>query len=500
MISSIKAKKKGLIALEALIGTIVSVVALVFLFEVFSNIVFSTPDNFKIVKDNSKSIYDFLNYPENNNMDTYNNCFFTLKLNHLQNFQYEEEGENYFYIIKEDGIYYSDLLNLESFEKNYIENKVFENVKKLENFESLNILRDITKSPWSISVDFDFDNGDTFVNLEDVDDYFLLMIPILSSNQNEFQIKEFFDNDFETLLTSNLYYSNNFQGTKKVLFFPRDSYTDILVSDNLCSKKYLFEVINMDRFTEDINLADSDSRALIDYNNMKITYNIPINNVFVKIIYENSKISCPDIDCSNIFDLNKIISFRDFQKELNNKVDVGDKIQDINTYFVSAEESNLNSNYVFFEDFRILMDKNNNYEEFNFQNILGFNTNINECDEDKCNLIFFQNGRMFFMINSVSNLDYFAFYEHVFRKDNNQGLIPTKVNLGNKEYNVKEKEIDGEGFFDEDKEIYIIENVEMYLDVKNKIVFDLYLTKSQLKLIPSYSDRSEFKLVGGNSN
>jgi hypothetical protein len=63
-------------------------------------------------------------------------------------------------------------------------------------------------------------------------------------------------------------------------------------------------------------------------------------------------------------------------------------------------------------------------------------------------------------------------------------MIPTKVLLGNKEYSVGEIEIDGEGngITDEDKNIYVIRDVEV-IHNNQKIFFNYYLTKDQLKKI-----------------
>jgi len=99
--------KKGLLALDALIGTILSVIALFFIFQVFASTFLQTPTNLDIAKQNAQSIVDFVDYSEkkSNSLEILSGCYNMLKLTNIENFQLESDDNKYFYIINNKGVY-----------------------------------------------------------------------------------------------------------------------------------------------------------------------------------------------------------------------------------------------------------------------------------------------------------------------------------------------------------------------------------------------------------
>ena len=82
--------RKGILALEALIGSILSVIALVVLVGYFSDLL-PQEDNKKIAEENAQSIVDFVNYFQTDiNYNTLDNCFNLLKLDFQTNFQFQD--------------------------------------------------------------------------------------------------------------------------------------------------------------------------------------------------------------------------------------------------------------------------------------------------------------------------------------------------------------------------------------------------------------------------
>ena len=497
--------KKGFLALEALIGTILSVVALVFLFQYFIGIIFSTPSNLSIVENNIENFNQFIEMPQNSGMSSYNNCFFSLRLNHLENFQYPEEGSNYFYVIKEDGVYYSKLVNLVQFQEDWIDKKSSNLITKELDFDNIHLKIDKSVSR---SVDYEafftdvgsyvFGDASEFVELFSQDNVVYILKPdfgILdkTNNQNEYEVMVFEDDEFKTIVGKNLIFANSYAGEENVLFMEKTTYTQLLVKESLCNRKLLQSILLREK---NVDLSSPDS--FLDTANKKITFSIPDNNRENRIIYDSGLISC-SFSCSTIFSDVDNVLYKDFYTNLLDYFKLpgvgsnSNGLVNLNDYLVSIEESNRKSNVVDFQDFHLQLDKSDIKSEFNFENFFGFNTEINGCNSDECNLIYFQNGRLFFMIPEVSQEDYFSFYEYFFRRLDTSEIKPSKVSLGSIIYSPKEIEIDGDGIalFDEDMEIYVIEDLQiMYND--RTIVFDYYLTGKQLV---SIQDSSEFEVI-----
>ena len=91
--------RKGIIALDATIGVILSVLALFLVFQLFSNIFFQDSSNLLIVKNNIEGIKNFVVLGNDNlEFKSISNCFLKLRLKNLEIFQ-KEEDDNSNYVI-----------------------------------------------------------------------------------------------------------------------------------------------------------------------------------------------------------------------------------------------------------------------------------------------------------------------------------------------------------------------------------------------------------------
>lgn len=114
--------KKGLSALDNIIGIILSVIALFFIVQLLMHLVYQGPTNEKIAKDNARSIKEFVDYSYNEYKGSLE-CYTMLKLSNLENFQIENNenggGKSYFYVINEEGVWVYDM----SYYINFLEGK-----------------------------------------------------------------------------------------------------------------------------------------------------------------------------------------------------------------------------------------------------------------------------------------------------------------------------------------------------------------------------------------
>lgn len=237
--------KKGLFALETLVATILSVIALISLFQIFSSVFLQTPTNLKIAQDNAKSIAEFIEYSNKRYINQ--DCYTLLKLRNIENYQFLD-SENYFHIITNKGIKIFDKKNLDKIyeDKNYINNnRYFRNIE-------VNIQYDNTDKGLPISLElFGFNLGESDKNLNLLDGDFLLLQPVFKKNLAGFEIdifednqnilygKTFFENDFEDNLGNFLIYNPKTSN----LFLSSSDYSNALIFKNSCFMVKTNEVI-----------------------------------------------------------------------------------------------------------------------------------------------------------------------------------------------------------------------------------------------------------------
>jgi hypothetical protein len=185
--------RKGFSSLETILSLILSVIALVFLFNVFSTVFLNSPENLEITEQNVKSFGEFIDFSENK-YENFNSCYSFLKIKNFENFQLDQDKKKYFYVINSEGIYYLEIEKYESFFKN----PVIENFKSKPDYEfkeSYNLLKDETEEGnifvSALTAEF-MGQASNIINLG-VKYESIVLTPNYDSNQNDFKIDIFKD-------------------------------------------------------------------------------------------------------------------------------------------------------------------------------------------------------------------------------------------------------------------------------------------------------------------
>lgn len=248
-----KSERKGVsIALESLLGIILSVIALILLFQLFANIFLQTPTNLKIAEDNAKSIVEFVDYSENKYKNM-NECFSILKLKNLDNYQIETQGQLYFHIINHKGVYIFEKeilthilskdieLNDDFLEKYSVAKYYFKNEKKImkENLDPNQIGFDFVNEVagiFDVASIFEEDDDiqiekDFFYRSNLVDSNYIILAPVFGQGILGYDLSFGDDYDFIKFFGSN-------QNTMTALNYERFIEDDIL---NMFSNKVINE-------------------------------------------------------------------------------------------------------------------------------------------------------------------------------------------------------------------------------------------------------------------
>lgn len=436
-----KFKRKGILALDALIGTILSVIALFFIFQVFVSAFLQTPSNLKIAEGNAKSIVEFVNFNLNKDLDynNFENCFSVLKLNFLENYQYKEDNQknNYFYILNNKGVHIvknSDIPEDNDAKKSFFKNYLNKIPKKDFRFEKqVNLKLDNTDEGLFATFDIMFvtiGNSDDNLDLNLFSGVYVL-IPKFNS-ENTYLI-EGYDNEDKEFKGNSLVLKHN-NGNLN-LFFSKSLFSEILVKKNLCSK---------------FNLNSNDKLAYYNQNLEKIDYfNYNINfycgdkksNFIInsKIKWENNKGYCEDTDNKyNLCDgFDEGLSYLKFIELIKDNCFNVDKTKNLNFGILNLNQlkgSEIIKNKIekipFESVFNILNSENTNTARnmiYDFDkkedNLFTFDKDINGCNDNNCQNIYYNNGKAYFYVKDlelknehVSKINYYNFNELSLRK------------------------------------------------------------------------------------
>lgn len=340
--------RKGLLSLEALLGLILSVMALVFLFQLFSVLFLQTPTNEKIAEQNAKSISEFIDFSKN----TYENldaCYSMLKLNNLENFQIDND-KNYYYILSIDGIYIIDKNQLLVF----LDKKDISLIKKKpdiyynENKISLNgLYRDSTDDGSSVLQGFTFGLlGEADIKIKtDLKIDYILLEPIVDENQNKFLVGLFKGGkDVSCGIATGQNKRNNVGSFKSCLessylvldvqnnnlFALNNEVSQALAMNNLCSKKFFEQSNKIKYFSNNIKNIDYINKEIIL--GWKLLDTKKFSND-LRFIWKNGPVCKKDISNQGNFDDTTIIDcgilLSNFDKNMNYK----DFIDEINNYY-----------------------------------------------------------------------------------------------------------------------------------------------------------------------
>jgi len=296
---NLKNKKKSIISFEAIIGTVLSMVALFLIFQVFIDAFYHLPNNQKVADANAESFVHFIDYSKNDlDISSFNDCFLMLRLFNLENFQFKEEKDedNYFYIINNFGVFVVKNENFESFFKN----QKFNDEPDFKFDSEVKIVEDNTEEAWKVEnlwfwkiheadkkIKYKFSNSN----------YLIMLKPKLGKLefQNEFEIS-LLDLSGNILLNDDLNLNDDkhylvYDTSNNYLFVSKHLHSNILIKKNLCVKKYLI--------SKDLNNYYLNNPDKVDFINNKIIFSCSADKkkIFVKGNYEwLNGVVCNDID------------------------------------------------------------------------------------------------------------------------------------------------------------------------------------------------------------
>ena len=213
--------KRGMFALEQLIGILLSAMVLVMIFMYFIvPFFFATSTNLKIAKSNANSIKDFIDMSSSGEYSNLEDCYSVLKVNNLENFQFSEKNkdtDNYFYVLGPNRVYVIPF--------KYI-NKIDEarSVGSLAKYKSdeydsgaINIVYDKTNQGGKISGDIEFIPGVSVsfgktgnkLEIEDKGDYIILEPEVTEKAVMSDKVKETFSSKYsQNMLSSKMYFKD----------------------------------------------------------------------------------------------------------------------------------------------------------------------------------------------------------------------------------------------------------------------------------------------------
>lgn len=476
--------KKAIMAMDALIGTILSVIALFFLLQLMYMFFFQNNDeNFKIAQSDAQSIVDFVNtYSSDNKNNPYfdnENCFFMLKLQNLENFQVQKDAKKtYSYVITQKEVLIIDNENIKLFEENLQLNSNI--VKKSYKFNKpIQIKKDETDDLSIPKFDFAFIEfgGSSPLIINN-----LLKEQFIELKQGENLMGKGYDNNnilypfiyqeniieieknpidwyksgvlggqsknFKLVNGGNLVYSKKYNTDRNILFVTNSELSNIYVKNNLCSKKQLE--------SQNKNIVNSKEENLlsIDYLNKKVSFSCSFEkNTFIKLIWENGY-KCESKEEKYCLEFLPQININDYNSMFNGNNPKDTKLSQFCTpirfntdkvqYFFVVEDSlnkkinadqKLNFNFIFKKDIsgfegKKITDLTNKEKEDNlfidsksfFKTFFGGNS-INGCNENKynlCNDLYVKNGKVYSYIIDSENLEFYSFNELWLKKKYNE--------------------------------------------------------------------------------
>jgi hypothetical protein len=484
----------------------------------------------------ANSINDYLTFSS----DEYSNsnyCYTTLKLTHLENYQFKEIGnnglENYFFIISSDGIYKHKI----SKEDDFYKKESLSSAKKILTFKKpVSFLFDNTVGSEMNSNDittfFTSFNPDTKLDLKDKSDgndiKYIVLNPVF--DVLSFSVGNSVSNTFFALFDTNIDYfegSNRFKMRlinsdwdeedmfgDRLHFIPKTkqllpsatAFTEQLIYKDLCSFKEL------ENSVRDRNYKKNLGRN-IDYINNRIYLGVLVDGVKSPTTFEWSngpicKENNLKLDCNKLFNLDSSFKLTylkfidkaevyiidkyssgidlswDVKSEKLSIKEIRSKSEDldISVLFNSPTGSGVNIPQMEIDK---TLSKNN---IFSLENSFGWNKEINNCDEDLCNYIYLYNGKLVYYYSGFeqNNLKYKYFNENYLRKiRNKESEFEYDFYLnGEKLDNLEKLSADKLGAWTtDDKNIYIFKEVIGYVNYKS-IFFTIILTSKQLSNIP----------------
>jgi len=439
--------KKAFLALESLLGIIISVVALFFIFQTFFNVFFQTPTNLKIAEDNARSIVEFIDY-SNKKYANSNDCYTLLSLKNLENYQFKDnDNKNYFYFINNIGVNiylkkdfdlainnFDDLKNLKPIKTLKFKNKIKLNKEKLDvnkiNFD------------WTISI---FDT----VNLGGILDW---GVGTLKTYKNFYHQVELENSQGILIYTA---FGTTIFGVDSSNYL--DTHISILNIDPLNNNQNILYAINYERLNSYDKLDSSSKKIIISryFNSHYLAYS-PNNKVFPIFT----------LDSENYMKKN-LCGFDNIENQIQNS-----QFSNKEDYF-----NQINKNKII-----IIKGKNNNEYKFKFEK--NKKTCYKNSNKINCEEIFNKN---------INNLNYNKFVKEI------QNL-PLEFKIGDATSILEDK--NKEEFY---KNLYIPQKEKITLDIiENSFSdkysnYDIYIIKRN-SITNSIQNIFNFNVINENNN
>ncbi|MDA3856132.1 MAG: hypothetical protein PF569_07790 [Candidatus Woesearchaeota archaeon] len=477
-----------------------------FIVSLFSKVFLQTPTNEKIVDYNARSIVSFVDF-SSKKYSTEENCYTMLKLENLENYQFTEDGRNYFYVIGKKGLDTGVYIIKMEYLKNVYETESLNDVPaKFYKFKQDDIklmLDDTADLGFTLNVEiFSFGGVDTNLKLEE-DVRFILLVPdfdvklgmftveFLNKNQNVLRGKIYKNDDEEEpegfhlgfnsyngeLFLTKSDYSNSLIGYKSCFSneISQNYYEQIILNDpqlaDFVNKKLIFDYVDENGLEYDfkfvwsvngIECPTSENKKCVDYlgdNFEELTYDEFRKKV--RDVYNNKFKDTSGVGGSKLVDI----------KELNYEDIINGNLENIEPYdyeslFVEYDMGHLyraNTENVMRADFG----------DFAFQ---GFKEENIECDDNEfCDYGGFKNGNIYYY-----NPDF-------------EGFVMFNINMlrkyNNEYYFVGEKIDLNKGKFDDVNWSPLRKDFEFYsFNIPTELgTRTVFLSKAQLSGVRSFS-------------
>ncbi len=505
-------KLKANIALEALLGIIVSLI----IFIIFINFLLSAlgkPTNLSIADQNVDSIGNFLEHTSNDDYSGLKSCYSILKMENLENYQIiDKDSTVYFYVIDENGIYYIKSEYLDQFRQSGSLSGIkttpdFNFEKKLG--RKLDVVYDETDKN-SVWVPYGFGSSDSIIKFDSRAE-FILLEPT-NNNQNEYKVSVYVSgrNKLDTgalggqradnlAVTGSTNFWHDIEGNYIVydrensqIFATSHKYSDFLVQEKLCSTKYLVKSLSYEKYENTNNPREIDHINNYIYLYWKNTNTNSIDSVSFEwlggpICKENGA----NVDCSLYLRENyDKISYYEFcnrvENYYKNKQDGGEGVWsfDIKVEELSQSEIVASERLVFDEVFTKsdidIKDKTlDDYldelgrESFAFNlnfkvTIYGYDMYFNKKEfngvkNDLSNTIFYENAKAWFYLDESFTgkpSGYYAFNEDFLRKIDDKTLFFNSKQIKIGEENIKILDDEKNYILKEDNKMFYFFNID----------------------------------------
>ncbi|NQZ85861.1 MAG: hypothetical protein HRU03_09140, partial [Nanoarchaeales archaeon] len=280
--------------LQVFFMTLGIIVLITFIKIIFLFLNLDSNTNDKISEQNANSITEFTEYFSTGKYDTVTECYSTLKLDSIENFQsYDDKNkDNFFLVLTPKSIY---RINLNKKEK-FLLTQDLSLGKKISEFEKeITLKKDVTDHGNLISI-YGSGSYDNFITLKDLENNFYILEPIFQEGlvdkvigevKNKFKIQiietvtetigatgpgrftqDFYHNVTKEIEGGKMVYDKN----KNILFFTKGDVSNIIVSQNLCAYKHFLSIDRDKGYKK--NLGRN-----IDYINNEIFFKIFLDDV-----------------------------------------------------------------------------------------------------------------------------------------------------------------------------------------------------------------------------